>query len=88
MKKHFGAIRPFKTVEPVDSKQCEIMQIVDIVLGAIGYDKNGENLLGGANPAKKTLVKRIADSAGLPNLRDNTGYASKRFTIWNIDFTK
>ena len=41
MTKNFaGASEPFCSIEPRNSKDSELMQVNDIVLGAIGFQKN------------------------------------------------
>ncbi|HEU4556081.1 MAG TPA: DUF3800 domain-containing protein [Chitinophaga sp.] len=74
----------FVAIEPKDSRQSEIVQIVDIILGAIGFQKNGYQLLADSRKAKIDLVNYIARSAGLPGLTENTSRLTERFTIWNF----
>lgn len=89
MAKKFGSnVRPFRAIEPKRSHECEPVQINDIILGAIGFQKNGYHLLGNSNVAKVELSEYIAKSAGLPNLLDNTPYLSNRFGIWNFQLQK
>jgi hypothetical protein len=85
MKKKLGIdTAPFRAVEPRDSKESELMQIADILLGAVGYQKNGYNLLAGVKAAKIELADYIAKKAGLPNLMDTSPWGMSRFTIWNF----
>lgn len=65
-----------------------IIQINDIILGAIGFQKNGYDLLAGTRDSKKELAKYIAEQAGLPNLRQNSPWGKIRFTIWNFNLRK
>jgi len=87
-KKFNVSTSPFKSVEPRDSHGCEIIQIADILLGAIGYEKNGYDLLAGANPAKNEMVKYITAQSGLKNLKDSTIRGKERFAIWNFRLQK
>ncbi|MBA7557366.1 hypothetical protein ES705_50117 [subsurface metagenome] len=75
---------PFVSIEPVDSKLSDLLQISDIMMGAIGYQKNGYHLLAESKIAKIELAQYIAGSAGLKNLSDNTLRSNERFTIWNF----
>jgi hypothetical protein len=75
---------PFVSIEPVDSKLSDLLQLSDIIMGAIGYQKNGYHLLTASKTAKIELVQYIAQSAGLSNLTDNTLRSNRRFTIWNF----
>lgn len=74
------------SLQPINSKNSEVLQIADIIIGAIGYNKNGYELIIGSNAAKITLAKHIAQSAGLNDLKNNTGYGVVRFKIWNFKF--
>jgi len=75
---------PFRSIEPRNSKETELIQINDIILGAIGFQKNKYDLLSGTREAKKILANYIAMEAGLKDLKENTPWAEKRFTIWNF----
>ena len=75
---------PFRSIEPRDSKRSEIIQINDIVLGAIGFQKNGYDLVAGSSAAKRNLMAYIVEQVGLKNLKDGTPISQKRFTIWNF----
>jgi hypothetical protein len=79
-----NTISPFVAIMPVESHNCELVQIVDILIGAIGFEKNGNHLLSGSNNGKIELCKYIAEKAGLKTLTDCTGYFAKRFEIWNL----
>ena len=85
MKKKFNVTTaPFHSIEPRDSKQTELIQIADILLGAVGYQKNGYPLVAGSKKSKIELAAYIAKKAGLANLADNSPYRGTRFTIWNF----
>ena len=79
---------PFVSIEPKNSKNSEVIQILDIILGAIGYDKNGYLVLSGSNKAKIDLCQYITKKAGLRNLSDSTKKGQERFTIWNFRLTR
>jgi hypothetical protein len=78
------ASAPFRRIEPRDSKKCELIQINDILLGAIGFQKNGFDLIAGSNAAKKELAAYIAEKAGLNDLKGGTPISQKRFTLWSF----
>lgn len=87
-KKYSIDTSPFVSIEPRESKKSELIQINDIILGAIGFQKNGYDLLAGTRDSKKELVKYIAKQAGLPNLMQNSLWGKIRFTIWNFNLRK
>jgi len=85
MSKKLGyEVSPFVSIEPKDSKHAELVQINDIILGAIGFQKNGYQLLAESRKAKIELAEYIAERAGLINLCNNTVRKANRFTIWNF----
>ncbi len=75
---------PFRSVEPRDSHASNAIQMVDILIGAIGYKKNGFDLLSGASEARKEMAAYIQNHSGLDNFTLNTPLAVKRFNIWNF----
>jgi len=77
-------IQPYKSIEPLNSKSSEIIQINDIILGAIGYIKNGYHLLADSSKAKVELCDYIVKLSGVENLSDDTKFTERRFTIWNF----
>ncbi len=77
--------KPYLKAEPRDSKLNEVLQLNDIVLGSIGYHKNGYHLLSNSSPAKIELANYISQKTGYNNLGQNTTFGQKRFTIWNFD---
>lgn len=74
------------SVQPVDSKNHDISQIADIILGAIGFQKNGYDLLSGSSKAKIDIADYIARGAGIYDLKESTRFGVIRFKIWNFRF--
>jgi len=87
-KKYSIETSPFVSIEPRDSKKSELIQINDILLGAVGFQKNGYDLLASTRDSKKELARYIAQQAGLPNLQSNSPWGRDRFTIWNFQLQK
>jgi len=74
-------------VTPVDSKKEQIIQLVDVVLGAIGYFQNRHFKKQGAKKAKVALMKYVLDKMILSGAMHFTGKEfitakSTRFNIW------
>lgn len=87
-KKYHITTSPFVAVESVNSKQSEVMQVNDILLGAIGYLKNDLHLLAGSKFTKIELAKYIASKTGLRSITSNTNFHQNRFSIWNFKLSK
>lgn len=69
---------PLRAVEPRRSHGEDILQLADVLLGAVGYAWNeGKN-----SPAKMELMAHIAKRLGRPSLRLATSPSFKRFNIW------
>jgi len=73
---------PYRRLHFLDSKQSAMIQLTDILVGAIGYCTNGKD-----NPSisipKSALAKHICMRAGLRSLALQTP-ATGRFTIWHM----
>ncbi|HEY2329565.1 MAG TPA: DUF3800 domain-containing protein [Verrucomicrobiae bacterium] len=87
-KKFQVATDPFRSVEPRDSHHCQPIQIVDVLIGAIGYKKNGFDLIAGASEAKKELAMYIQSKSGLHDFTQSTPLSVQRFTVWNFRLQK
>jgi len=75
--------RPFLSVDAIDSKTSDLIQFTDVLLGAIGHQKNECHLVPGARQAKINLAAYIAQKASLPDLTQ-TPWGRGNFTIWNF----
>ena len=76
--------KPIRYVRALDSKAHDLIQLADVIMGAIGYEMNGLHTLNGASKAKINLAMHIAKKAGLPNLRQNTPRSLRHFSIWQF----
>ena len=73
---------PFRRVHFRESSSCQIIQVVDILLGAVAFHMNGHRDVDGASPAKCQLSDYILAKAHIRNpLRDTS--VTGRFTIWH-----
>ena len=86
IRKYFkiNGITPYKSIEPLDSKKSLILQLNDIILGGIGYSKNGYLQLEKSSKAKKELCNYILKKSKLNSLDLNTPFKEKIFCIWNF----
>jgi hypothetical protein len=70
-------------VEPRVSKTCEQLQMVDVLLGAVGYDIEEYN----TSEARLEVVAHIEKRLGCAKLREHRG-RDTRFNIWRFDFAR
>jgi hypothetical protein len=69
-------------VEARDSKKCNVMQIADVIMGAIGFHTNEWHRQPGASKAKRELAAYIARKARLTSLKHRTAPRRVDFEIW------
>jgi hypothetical protein len=89
MAKKFGfKSNPFVSIEAQDSKEADLAQLNDILIGAVGFHKNGIDLIAGAAQGKIDLASYIRQKSGLRSLTDSTSLGWNRFEIWNFKLQK
>lgn len=77
---------PVREIRPVDSKQSPFVQLVDLLLGAIGYEVNGDFAVPGARQAKVDLMHHIQEQYGLHSFSWSTDRYRTDFSIWHFEF--
>lgn len=70
---------PLRAIEPRRSHEEDLLQLADVLLGAVGYAWNS----GRDSPAKMDLMSYIAKRLGWPSLRLATLPSVTRFNIWH-----
>lgn len=75
---------PFVSIEPKSGPDCPLLQINDIVLGAIGFRKNERQKLPHVRAAKVELSGYLCEQLGLRDLCCNTTFGQIAFKIWNF----
>jgi hypothetical protein len=72
-----------KKVEPRNSKECNLIQVADLLMGAIGYQCNGLDKRLEAARHKVELARYIAEKAGVKTLTENI-WGRPEFEIWRF----
>ena len=72
---------PFRRCHFKNSKQCHLLQMADIFIGAIGYQLNGHISAKDASPAKIELSNYILGRANISDPLKGT-LPKGKFTIW------
>ena len=70
-------------VEPLNSKESDLLQIVDVLLGAVGYAIEEFT----TSEARLELTRHIAARLGVEELRTHRGRGTN-FNTWVLDFEK
>lgn len=74
---------PVAHVHFLDSKKSHLLQVNDIILGAMAYLRNDRHLGLRASAAKTAVAKDIMARAGLTGLSRNTPRGAT-FSVWNF----
>ncbi len=74
---------PLRQLISRDSKTDCVLQMNDVILGAVCSIRNGRHLLAGTRQAKRELAKYVLDKSGVQSYDSDTPREMNRFTIWN-----
>jgi hypothetical protein len=75
-----------KIVHPLDSKKSNLIQLADLLMGAIGFQCNDLDKVPGAAQPKVKLAKYIATKAGVTSLAEQTSPYRSDFNIWRFKY--
>jgi hypothetical protein len=74
--------RAFASVESRDSAADDLVQVVDVLTGAVGFHYSRGDLVDGASRRKVEMAAHIAGRIGARNLRFASGRSEQSFNIW------
>ncbi len=88
--KHYPAtsLRPVLTIEPRSARDRRIIQIADILMGAVGFYWNGDHLPGKIRKGKVAIAKHIARHLNREDLCFDTDWKDRIFNIFHFDTEK
>lgn len=72
-------VEPLRAVEPRASHEEDLLQLTDVLLGAVGYAWNELK----DSLAKMELIAHIAQQLGWPSLQVATPPSFTQFNIWH-----
>jgi hypothetical protein len=81
-------VRPFRIVEFRKSHQTPLIQLADVLTGAVAYENNGHDQKANANAAKVNFLKEMKKRLGIFSFKNATPYRERTFTVWHFDFSK
>lgn len=74
---------PVRTLEARDSKKDDLLQINDVILGAVSSVKNGRHEDPCTRFSKAELAKLVLQKSGLGSLDKDSPWQNTSFTLWN-----
>jgi hypothetical protein len=88
LRKKYGFTHdPVRHVQAMDSANCDLIQLADVLMGAVGFQANDDDRRPGASTAKIALANYIARRARLLHLRQSTPKALTHFALWYFQFS-
>lgn len=87
MAKYGDHTEPFRRLSFIDSHKSDIVQLTDLLIGAVGYRKNNRHKRVDASPHKNELGEYIARKCGELEPKPNVPTA-KLFTLWKFEYKK
>lgn len=75
---------PFRRLVFRDSKETELLQLNDVLLGSVAWLKNRHGDRPEASQAKSDLAQYVLRRAGLTSLDQDTPRSKRHFTVWNF----
>lgn len=74
---------PVRMLEARDSKKDDMLQLNDVILGAVSSVKNGRHEDPNTRSSKAELAKLVLLNSGLKSFEYDSPKAATRFTLWN-----
>lgn len=78
----------YRNVQFCPSHESRLIQMTDVMTGAIAFETNGHHVAPGAATHKIKIMKLITAGARLRTLAKPSPYGHGGFDIWHLDFSK
>lgn len=75
---------PLSVLVSKDSKKDDLLQMNDVILGAVCAARNGRHLLTGGKTSKREIAEKVLTQSGLSDFSINSQPKVHRFTVWNF----
>lgn len=84
--RHFGDThrRPFARIAHRCSRSTRLLQLSDLLTGAVAWHKNDHDAIEGASESKIALATHIASRLGLRRLGASSPRRETRLSVWNF----
>lgn len=75
---------PVKELVSKDSHTDDLLQLNDVILGAVCAHRKGKHLLADTRPAKRDVAQLVMEKSGLNSFERDSPISVRRFTVWNM----
>jgi len=79
-----GLIDPLKQLVSKHSHDEDLLQLNDVILGAVCAARNGKHLLADYRKSKRLLAMQVMEKSGLTTFERDSPKGVGRFTVWNM----
>lgn len=79
---------PFARIAHRDSKSARLLQLTDLLAGAIAWHRNDQDARHNASPAKIELADLVAEKTGQRRIGANSPRSERRLSVWNLALKK
>jgi hypothetical protein len=62
----------------------DLLQLNDVILGAVCAARNGKHLLAAGRQSKRDLAQLVLQKSGLETFDQDSRRGVSRFTVWNL----
>jgi hypothetical protein len=76
-------LKPILSIDLIESVTQNLMQMNDVILGAVASHRNERHKKQGASPHKTMLAEEIRAVFRVPNFTINTSWEKRPYTVWN-----
>lgn len=83
-RRDFGVNEPLGQLTARDSKQDDLLQMNDVILGAVSAIRNGKHLLANGRKSKKEIAEKVLEMSGIEKFSSDSPSTVHRFTVWNF----
>lgn len=76
--------RPIKQLISSHLHDEDLLQLNDVILGAVAAARNGKHELVGGRASKREIARIVLEKSGLATIERDSPRSVKRFTVWNM----
>ena len=76
---------PVQQLELIDSSESHVMQVNDVIVGAIGFIKNNRHTRDNVAAHKLEVAERVRRKFNVENYDFNSPVSERFFTVWNFE---